>query len=213
MSLSGSMPGPTRILLACCATPSTTLSKMSLLDVQPRARAAALAVIEEDGAGRAGNGGVQIGVVENDVGRFAAQFERDLLQIARGGLHDQLAHFGRAGERDLIDVRMRGQRGAGGFAETRHDIHHAVGNAGFLNQFAQAQRGERRLLGGLQHHGAAGRQRRAELPGGHQQREIPGNDLADHADRLAQRVGQKLRRLAAEIGIVLPSILVAQPAM
>ena len=34
---------------------------------------------------------------------------------------------------------------------------------------------------------AAG-ERGAELPGRHQQREVPGDDLTDHADRLAQRV-------------------------
>ena len=37
------------------------------------------------------------------------------------------------------------------------------------------------------------RQRRAELPRGHQQREIPRDDLAAHAHRLAQRVGVPVR--------------------
>ena len=122
-----------------------------LFDVEPRAGAAALAVIEEDGAGGAGNGAVEIGVVENDVGRFAAEFERNLLQVAGRGLHDELADFGRAGEGDLVDVRMRGERGAGGFAVAGNDVHDAIGNAGFLNQFAEAERRERSLLGGLQH--------------------------------------------------------------
>ena len=63
------------------------------------------------------------------------------------------------------------------------------GKPGFLDQFAEAQRRERRLLGRLQHDGAAGRQRRRQLPGRHHQREVPGDDLADDADRLAQRVG------------------------
>ena len=35
----------------------------------------------------------------------------------------------------------------------------------------------------------AGGQRRPELPRRHQQREVPRDDLPDHADRLAQRVG------------------------
>ena len=147
---------------------------MLLLDVEPRARAAALPVIEEDGAGRAGNGGVEVGVVEDDVRRFAAEFERNFLQIAGGRLQDQLADFGRAGERDFVDIRMRRERGAGRFAVARNDIHHAVGNAGFLNQFAEQQRRERRLLGRFQHDRASGRQRRAQFPRRHQQREIPG---------------------------------------
>ena len=122
---------------------------------------------------------------ENDVGRFAAQFERNFLQIAGSGLQDQLADFRRTGEGDFVHVGMRRQRGAGRFAVARHDVHHAVGNAGFLNQFAQQKRGERSLLGGLQHDRAARGQRRAQLPRRHQQREIPRNDLPDHADGLA----------------------------
>ncbi len=38
-------------------------------------------------------------------------------------------------------------------------------------------------LGRLQHHGITHGQRRRDLPGQHQQREVPGNDLADNADR------------------------------
>jgi hypothetical protein len=47
--------------------------------------------------------------------------------------------------------------------------------------------GERRLLGRLHHDRAAGRQRRAPLPRHHHDREVPGDDLARHADRLAPR--------------------------
>ena len=84
-----------------------------------------------------GMAGSMIGVVEDDVGRLAAQFERDLLQIAGGGLHDQLADFGRAGEGNLVDVRMGGQRRARRLAVARDDVDHAVGESGFRDQFAQ----------------------------------------------------------------------------
>ena len=185
-----------------------------LLDVEARTGAAALAVIEEDSVGRSGDGGVDVGVVEDDVGRLAAEFERDLLQIASGGLKDELANFGRAGEGDLVDVRMRGQRGAGRFAVAGNDVDDAIGNTGFLNHFAEKQCGERSLLGGLEHDSAASGQRGTQLPGGHQQREIPRNDLANDADGFANGVGEILCSGApAEIGMVLPSILVAQPAM
>ena len=109
MSVEESIPGPTRILLARSETPSTTLSKMSFSTYKPRSGAAALSVIEEDGAGRSGNGGIDIGIVQNDVGRFAAEFERDFFQVAGRGLHNQFADLGRSGEGDLVDVRMRGQ--------------------------------------------------------------------------------------------------------
>ncbi len=46
------------------------------------------------------------------------------------------------------------------------------------DDLGQRQRRQRRRLGGLEHDGVAGRERRSELPGGHQQREVPRDDLA-----------------------------------
>ena len=135
---------------------------------------------------------LEVGVGEDDVRRLAAELERDLLQVARRGLHDQLADLGRAGERDLSTSgcapapRPR-------LAVAGDDVDHARREARFLHQLAEPQRRQRRLLGRLEHDRAAGRQRRAELPRRHQQREVPRDDLADHADRLAQRVGEERR--------------------
>ena len=83
--------------------------------------------------------GVNFGVLRNDVRGFAAQLERDFLQVAGGGMHDQLADFGGTRERNLVNMRMRGERGAGGFAVAGNDVDDAVRNARFLNQFAQAE--------------------------------------------------------------------------
>jgi hypothetical protein len=46
-----------------------------------------------------------------------------------------------------------------------------------------------RLLGGLEDDGVAGGQRGRQLPGGHQDREVPRDDLPDHAQRLVEVVG------------------------
>ena len=51
------------------------------------------------------------------------------------------------------------------------------------------QDAERGLLGGLQHHAVAGGERGRELPDRHQQREVPGNDLPDDAERLMEMIG------------------------
>ena len=80
----------------------------------------------------------------------------------------------------------------GGLAEAGHHVHHTVGDSGLGDQPGQPQRGQRGLLGGLEHHGVPGRQRRGQLPRGHQQREVPRDDLPDHADRLAQRIGMEV---------------------
>ena len=121
-------------------------------------------------------------------GRLAAEFERNLLEVAGGGLQDDLADLGRTGEGDLVDVGMLGDRAAGARSHAGDDVDDAFGNAGFSDQFAQAQGRQRSLLGGLQDDRVAAGQRGSELPCGHQEREIPRNNLAADADRLAQRV-------------------------
>jgi hypothetical protein len=51
-------------------------------------------------------------------------------------------------------------------------------------QLEQAHNAGGRLLRGLYHYAAAWGKRRGYFPGGHQQLEVPGNDLPDHADML-----------------------------
>src|SRR5664280_1676905 len=81
----------------------------ALLDVQPRSSAAALTLIEEDGARRSGDGCLHVGVREDQVGRLATQFEGNLFQVAGRRLQNQSANFGGTGEGDFVDVRMRRQ--------------------------------------------------------------------------------------------------------
>ena len=64
----------------------------------------------------------------------------------------------------------------------------------------EEQRGERGELGGLEHHRVAHRQRGRDLPGQHQQREVPGDDLPDHADR--HPVGQLALHQLRPAGVV-----------
>jgi hypothetical protein len=78
-------------------------------------------------------------------------------------------------------------------AETRHDVEDALGDAGLDGQLGHADRRQRCQLGGLDDHGVAGRERRRGLPGGHEDREIPGHDGADDADRLADDQAQRVR--------------------
>ena len=65
---------------------------------------------------------------------------------------------------------------------------------------------------GFMHDGVAAGQGRAPLPGQHQQREVPGDDLADHADRLPQRVRQEAaaHRDGPALDLVGPAGVVAQ---
>jgi hypothetical protein len=69
------------------------LVEAALLHEQPRTGHAALAVVEEDSVGGALDC-AGVGVGEHDVGALAAELRADLLQVARGGVHDDLANVG-----------------------------------------------------------------------------------------------------------------------
>ena len=75
------------------------------------------------------------------------------------------------------------------------DVEHALRHAGLLGQRHQRQRGQRRFIGGLQHHGAAGGQRRRHFAGDHRARKIPRRDRAADADRLLDREQPRIRPL------------------
>ena len=69
---------------------------------------------------------------------------------------------------------------AAGAAVARHDVDDARRHARLAAEVGEQERGERRVLGGLQHHRVARGQRRSDFPGGHQQRIVPGYDAGHH---------------------------------
>ena len=80
----------------------------AFLHQKARSGAADLALVEPDRIDQPFDGGVEIGVVKDDVGGFAAQFQGQGLGLACGGLADALADGGGAGEGDFR--RHRGGR-------------------------------------------------------------------------------------------------------
>ena len=114
---------------------------------------AGLARVAELAERGARDGGVEVGVVEDDERRVAAELERDLLQLRRALLHQQLADRRRAGEPELAHERvrrhLRADRGRvlGGAG---HHGEHARGQARLLGERGDCERRQRRLLGRLQ---------------------------------------------------------------
>ena len=161
------------------------------LDEDARARFAALARRVVDRPDRARDRRVEVGVGEDEIRALAAQLERQALDRLGAEPHDLAARLRRAGERDLVDARMLDEVGAGGRAVTGDDVDRAGREADLRRELGEPQRGHRRLRVGLEHDRATGRERRRELPGRHQQRVVPGDDLAGDADRLLQRVGEE----------------------
>jgi hypothetical protein len=150
------------------------------LHQQPAARAAHVALVEENAVDDALDRLVQRGVVEHDVGRLAPQLQRHLLAGAGHRAGDLPAHLGRPGERHLVHPRVLDQRPAG-VARPGHDVDDAGRQVGLAADVGEGQRGQWGGLGRLEDHRVATRQRRSDLPGQHEQREVPGDDLRGHA--------------------------------
>ena len=129
---------------------------------------------------------LEVGVGEDDVGRLAAELERDALDRRGGALHHRAAHLGRAGEADLRHVRMLDEAAADDRALADEDVDDALRDPGLEHELGQPQRRQRRQLGGLQDDRVAARERGPELPRGDVEREVPRHDQADDAERLAE---------------------------
>src|SRR4051794_5032211 len=122
---------------------------------------------------------------EDDVRRFAAQLGGDALDRRRGRRRDRAPALGRAGERDLGDVGVLDEARSDRRAGADDHVDHALGEARLERELLEAQRGQRRELGGLEHDGVARRERGGELPRRDRQREVPRCDQPDDAQRLA----------------------------
>jgi len=145
-----------------------------LLDVDARTGAAALAVVEEDAEIGPLDGLVDVGVGEDDVGRLASELEGDLLQVAVGGRPQDLASDqSGSGEGDLVDVHVAGERGAGHFSETRDDVDDTGREASLVDELGGHQAAEGSQLGSLQDDDISGSDGGTDLPGPHDQREVP----------------------------------------
>ena len=171
----------------------------AFLHQQARSGAADLALIEPDRIHQPLDGAVQIGVVKDDVGRFAAQLQRQRLAGACGRLPDFAPHGGGAGEGDLVDAGVR-HKGGTRCPVTGHDVQHAFRQARLAAEFGEQKGGQRGVFGGFQHDGIAGGQRRGHFPGQHQQRKVPRDHRA--ADPQRGHVGQFRRQKLRQTGVI-----------
>src|SRR5262249_52836588 len=138
------------------------------VDVEPVGSDADLAAAAHLGVHRASYGGVDVGVRADDEGRVAAQFHGHVDNVRGGLFQEQLAGGGGAGEGELADplVAEPGGDYLGGEVGGQ-DVQQSVGQSGLGEQRSHREGGERGLRSRLEQDGAAGRECRGDLAGGH----------------------------------------------
>ena len=160
---------------------------------------AGLAAVEVGGENGFGNGIGKVGIVQNNVGRFAAQFERNAFHGVGRALGNGFAHAGGAGEADFVNIRVDGELIAHHGAGAVQDIDHAFGNAGCMDAFHHHLGLLGRKLGGLDHHGATGADGRGHFGADKAVAHVPRNNNAHHTCRLQAHFGMACFGLEVEI--------------
>src|SRR5262245_32119552 len=117
---------------------------------------AGLAAVQEAGAYAAAHRRLEIDVVEQDVGRLAAQLLRDALHARRRRDGDRDTATRRAGERHQVHLRVRRERLADRRSVAVHQVEDTRRHAGLVEDLREDDRVERRDLARLQHHRATG---------------------------------------------------------
>ena len=137
-----------------------------------------------DGARRC----LDVGVVEDDDRRLAAELEVHALEV--GGRRARRPPCPARTDPVIATIcgRLVLDEATTGVAVAAHDVEHARRQE-LLRQLGQQRRGRRRGVARLEDDGVARRQRRGDLPDHHHQRVVPRRDLADDADRLTPDVG------------------------
>src|SRR5918993_907559 len=157
------------------------------LDEDARAGAAVLAGVAEHGDGRRSGGLLQVGVGEDDVGGLAAELQRHALYGAGRAGHDAFTDLCGTRESDLGDVGMLDESLTDLAPRAYEDVNDANRDAGLTRYALELDGGEGRELGGLENERVSRRERRRHLPARDGEREIPGNDEPDDAQRFAER--------------------------
>src|SRR5579872_5931670 len=114
------------------------------MQYQARTGRADLSGVCIDAEKRVVDGRVEIGVFEDDVGRLAAEFERNFLEIADGCAHDRTPGYRAAGERHFVDEMAFSNCSTGYRSGTGDDVDDAARKFEFLEKPGQTQRTERR---------------------------------------------------------------------
>lgn len=140
-------------------------------------------MVEEDTKVDPRDGVVNVGIVEDNVGRLATELEGDLLQVAASsGLHDLSSDEGGASEGNLVNIHVCRKGGTSDLSESRNDVDDTGREASFLDEGGSEETRQRSLFSRLDNDGVTTGNGGTDLPCPHEDREVPGNDLSANTD-------------------------------
>ena len=167
-----------------------------LVDDQPLGRHADLALVGESAEDRRVNRGVEVGVVEHDQRRLAAEFEQHRLEMFGGQLGDDLADPRRTGEVDPLDRWMGDQRRdhfRRVFRRIGDHVDHALGEARVVHRLHDQAMRRRADFRRPQNNRIAAGERRGDRAHAEDHRRVPWRHAEHDADRLAHSHRQHAR--------------------
>src|SRR5699024_578798 len=126
-------------------------------------------------------------ITRKDVRRFTTELQCDRNDILTRILHDEPSCCRLTCKCNLVNILMRRKRLSRFCAKTVYYIENTLWHD-ILNEFHKMQNRCRCLFSRFQNDGVARCKCRCNLPGSHQQREVPWNDLSDHPEWFMEMV-------------------------
>ena len=184
MSVPGSLLLPTTSRSAPATTRSTKLvgnlgCGEHALDGQAVLAGGAERAVD-DGVG----GTLDVGIGQDDDGTVATELHQRLLGAGRTG--DRVARGVPAGERHHVDQRVAHECSPHGGTAAGEHREPTSRHSGLEQEVDEGERGQRRLLGGLEHDAVPADQCGAQLVRHQVERVVEGRDRADDADRFTR---------------------------
>ena len=126
---------------------------------------------------------VQIRVVHHDSGSLAAEFQADFGNVFRGGSHDFFPGPYASGHADHSHFRIARQFLTDRFAASQHQVKDPFWQTNLMDDFGKGDGIIWRKFAGFDNDGIAGNERRSQLAGDQEKREVPRQDAGRDAER------------------------------
>ncbi len=166
------------------------------MHIDPLSAVAHLAAVDDARVDNRPDRQIEIGVVHDDSGRFAAQLQRHFGHVLRGGGHRLNPGVDAAGQAHHAYLRVGGQLLAHDWPIAENDIKYSLRQPDLLDNFRKDRRVDRRDFAGLQHDGMTGNQRWRCFTRDKKEGEVPRQNAGGDANRLFEHKDIFIRAIA-----------------